>query len=56
MRFICIIVITCVGRSPAAASGNYQMRPVFLLSSLFRRESLKLPSLNTLQNLGELQL
>lgn len=32
MCFICIIVITSVGRRPAAAPGNYQMRPVFLPS------------------------
>lgn len=39
---ICIIVITFVGRSLAAAPGNYQMRPVFLPSSPFRSESPKL--------------
>lgn len=53
MCFICIIVITSVGRSLAAAPGNYQMRPVFLPSSLFRCESPKLARLNTLQNLDE---
>lgn len=49
--FIYIIVITCVGRRPAAAPG---MKAVFFPSSLFNCESLKLPSLNTVQNLGEL--
>lgn len=53
MCLICIIVITYVSRSPAAAPGNYQMRPVRLPSSLFRCESLKLPGINTLQNPGE---
>lgn len=51
--FIYITVITCVGRRPAAAPG---MKAVFFPSSLFNCESLKLPSLNTVQNLGELQL
>lgn len=54
--FICIIVITCVGRRLAAAPGNYQMKTVFFPSSLFCCESLKLPSRNTLHILGELQL
>lgn len=52
---ICIIIITCVGGSLAAAPGNHQMSRFHFPSSLFHCESLKLPSLNTLQDLGALQ-
>lgn len=42
---ICIIVITYVGRNPAAALGNYQMRSVFLPSSCSAVNHFKLPGL-----------